>query len=90
MTNPQDINLKELEPLQRDGDGIHFGIEQSEGYKKVEKQRIIWLKKIDVEQFLSDKLNRIEKEIKLKAERGVNFNYMENIKQIIRKEFTLK
>ena len=105
MSNPQDINLKELElskeeienikqeavnnlysdsiPTQEDISNINAVI-------LVTLQEIIPLFENKSKQFISDKLNRIEKVIDEYIEHDVddvNCNHCE-LKQIIRKEFT--
>ena len=81
MINPQDINLKELKV-------------NSASYNPYNKLKFDIIGEDAVKQFLSDKLNRIENEIdKLRNYRDgkiVIITTTTKIKQIIRREFTLK
>ena len=81
MINPQDINLKELKV-------------NSASYNPYNKLKFDIMGEDAVKQFLSDKLNRIENEIdKLRNYRDgkiVIITTTTKIKQIIRREFTLK
>jgi len=93
MINPQDINLKELEDKEVEIDGYidgglikegkHFPENFDDEYKLIDNN--------DIKQFLSDKLNRIEEEIKKKIGEWEEFDEgMDYVFKILCNEFTDK